>query len=141
MFVHGGVLPEHADYGLERINQETADWLMGKSGDRMPDFLAGRKAVVWAREYSAGKFAPVHLVHSGVAGGPLHDGHHVRCCSSGSSLGCLHGCHLTQTLTSGTPGAEDARRCECDTLRQALAKIPGATRMVVGHTIQVSCSL
>ena len=55
VFVHGGVLPEHADYGLERINQETADWLMGKSGDRMPDFLAGRKAVVWAREYSAGK--------------------------------------------------------------------------------------
>lgn len=83
LFVHGGVLPEHAEYGLERINQETSNWLLGKVED-MPEFLAGRSGVVWAREYSA----------------------------------------------------EDARRCDCDTLRRALAMVPGAARMVVGHTIQ-----
>lgn len=29
LFVHGGVLPSHVEYGLERINQETRAWLMG----------------------------------------------------------------------------------------------------------------
>ena len=33
--------------------------------------------------------------------------------------------------------AEDRQRCECDVLERALAKLPGAERMVVGHTIQV----
>lgn len=83
VFVHGGVLPQHADLGLERINQETRAWMRGET-HRMPSFLSGRQAIVWAREYSA----------------------------------------------------EDRQRCECDVLEQALAKLPGAERMVVGHTIQ-----
>lgn len=29
LFVHGGVLPSHVEYGLERINNETRAWLMG----------------------------------------------------------------------------------------------------------------
>lgn len=33
--------------------------------------------------------------------------------------------------------AEDRERCECEMLQKALAMIPGAKRMVVGHTIQV----
>jgi hypothetical protein len=66
LFVHGGVLPSHVEYGLERINRETRDWLMGKppgssggggssssssSGKRLPppEFLRGADAVVWAR--------------------------------------------------------------------------------------------
>jgi hypothetical protein len=67
LFVHGGVLPEHVEYGLERINRETRDWLLGKppgssssgggssssssSGKRLPppEFLRGADAVVWAR--------------------------------------------------------------------------------------------
>ena len=31
---------------------------------------------------------------------------------------------------------EDEGRCDCGALRQALAMLPGASRMVVGHTIQ-----
>ena len=58
LFVHGGVLPEHAEYGLERINRETSEWLLGKVPD-MPEFLAGRRGVVWAREYSAGMPLPL----------------------------------------------------------------------------------
>ena len=32
--------------------------------------------------------------------------------------------------------AEDERRCDCGALEAALAALPGARRMVVGHTIQ-----
>lgn len=56
LFVHGGVLPEHAKYGLERLNSETAAWLAGQA-QGMPDFLGGRSAIVWAREYSTGVHA------------------------------------------------------------------------------------
>lgn len=34
--------------------------------------------------------------------------------------------------------AEDRQRCDCGVLEQALAMLPGAERMVVGHTIQVT---
>jgi hypothetical protein len=30
LFVHGGVLPSHVEYGLERINAETRAWLLGQ---------------------------------------------------------------------------------------------------------------
>lgn len=89
LFVHGGVLPQHVDYGLDRINQETQSWMLGQdesNGSKMPSFLSGRSAVVWSRAYST----------------EAHD------------------------------------RCDCDTLTKALGMIPGAERMVVGHTIQGS---
>lgn len=84
VFVHGGLLPHHVDYGLERINKETQDWMLNGSPKDMPRFLSGRKAVVWARDYSH----------------------------------------------------ENEEYCDCDALKDALSKVPGAKRMVVGHTIQ-----
>ncbi|KAL3146397.1 hypothetical protein ABBQ32_003079 [Trebouxia sp. C0010 RCD-2024] len=84
VFVHGGILPSHAEYGLERINRESQEWISGQNPQQEPAFLGGRSAVVWAREYSA----------------------------------------------------EDASRCDCSALQEALGKISGAKRMVVGHTIQ-----
>eukprot|EP00878_Enallax_costatus_P033380 GHUV01036806.1.p1 GENE.GHUV01036806.1~~GHUV01036806.1.p1 ORF type:complete len:197 (+),score=61.27 GHUV01036806.1:608-1198(+) len=55
LFVHGGVLPSHVEYGLDNINSETREWLMG-GADRPsqkrappPKFLRGADAVVWAR--------------------------------------------------------------------------------------------
>lgn len=84
VFVHGGVLPQHVAYGLERINAETQEWMLSGSQRSKPRFLMGRSAIVWAREYSA----------------------------------------------------EREERCDCETLEAALAGIPGARRMVVGHTIQ-----
>jgi hypothetical protein len=50
VFVHGGVLPMHLDYGVDRINQEVRDWLLGK-GDP-PDFIHTSKSPTWARNYS-----------------------------------------------------------------------------------------
>ena len=51
---------------------------MGNTGTRGPDFLDGRNAVVWARDYST----------------------------------------------------EDASKCDCEALQEALSMIPGAKRMV-----------
>ena len=58
LFVHGGVLPMHARYGLERINEESRAWMNG-SMPQMPSYLGGRQAVVWTRDFSAGRL-PLH---------------------------------------------------------------------------------
>ena len=39
LFVHGGLLPSHVDYGVARINEETQAWMMGQAGDAPPRFL------------------------------------------------------------------------------------------------------
>ena len=50
VFVHGGVLPEHVEYGLDRINAEVRLWLLGKGP--APTRVLERGSVVWARDYS-----------------------------------------------------------------------------------------
>ncbi|KAH7279835.1 hypothetical protein KP509_37G039300 [Ceratopteris richardii] len=55
VFVHGGVLPSHAKYGLEKINDEVSSWILGKGGKFGPRYLHGRDAIVWARRYSETK--------------------------------------------------------------------------------------
>jgi len=51
VFVHGGVLPEHVAYGLERINRETRAW-MQKGPLAAPASIASERAPVWVRDYS-----------------------------------------------------------------------------------------
>lgn len=51
VFAHGGVLPEHVDYGVERLNREVRIW-MGGERRRPPRAAAGKNGVVWTREYS-----------------------------------------------------------------------------------------
>jgi hypothetical protein len=113
LFVHGGVLPAHVEYGLERINRETRAWLLGQdpasassssssdsaSSSRSPDssskrypppaFLRGADAVVWARNFSA----------------------------------------------------REEARCDCDTLQEVLGALPGARRMVVSRVNRRSVGL
>ncbi|MDH4036228.1 MAG: metallophosphoesterase [Candidatus Krumholzibacteria bacterium] len=50
VFVHGGVLPEHVTYGLDRINTEVRAWLLGEGP--MPEIILARGSPVWARDYS-----------------------------------------------------------------------------------------
>lgn len=50
VFVHGGVLPDHVTFGLDRINREAQDWLRGKT-DR-PEILVGPESPQWTRLYS-----------------------------------------------------------------------------------------
>jgi len=50
VFVHGGVLPKHVAYGLEKINAEVRGWLLGESPQ--PDSILVAGSLVWARNYS-----------------------------------------------------------------------------------------
>jgi len=49
-FVHGGLLPAHLAYGLERLNRETAAWLRGDGPE--PAIFQQRNDPVWARHFS-----------------------------------------------------------------------------------------
>ena len=50
VFVHGGLLPEHLDHGLENINEEIRAWLSGEGPE--PEWIHGRGSPVWTRQYS-----------------------------------------------------------------------------------------
>jgi hypothetical protein len=50
VFVHGGVLPEWAAYGIERFNHELRCWLEGHAS--MPALLWRRDTPLWSRDYS-----------------------------------------------------------------------------------------
>lgn len=50
VFVHGGILPAHAQAGLETINAEVQAWIRGESEPPV-DWISG-EAPVWTRLYS-----------------------------------------------------------------------------------------
>jgi len=51
VFVHGGVLPRIVDYGVERLNQETRQWIRGDDPCPPEPLLAG-DGPVWSRHFS-----------------------------------------------------------------------------------------
>lgn len=50
VFAHGGVLPEHVEYGIDRINAEVRAWMKGE-GRVNPELIASDDAPVWTRAY------------------------------------------------------------------------------------------
>jgi hypothetical protein len=50
LFVHGGVLPAHASYGLARANEQTRAWMRGELA-ALPPILDGDQAPIWTRAY------------------------------------------------------------------------------------------
>jgi len=50
VFVHGGVLPSHAEYGIVAINEQTQAWMRGE--DDEPEVLDGSDSPIWTRDYS-----------------------------------------------------------------------------------------
>ncbi len=52
VFVHGGVLPHHAEYGIEKINAEIRAWLRGEGEE--PEWVRGPDTPIWTRLYSRG---------------------------------------------------------------------------------------
>ena len=50
VFVHGGVLPLHLDYGLDRINEEVRQWLLGAG--EPPAFIHTKDSPTWTRAFS-----------------------------------------------------------------------------------------
>jgi hypothetical protein len=54
VFVHAGVVPRWARYGVERINREVSQWLLGQAPE--PDSALGvddGDRVMWTRQFSA----------------------------------------------------------------------------------------
>lgn len=52
VFVHGGILPKHIAYGIDRINDETRAWLLGEKSEP-PRILLQEDGPIWSRMYSA----------------------------------------------------------------------------------------
>lgn len=50
VFAHAGVLSQHVDYGVDRINREVRDW-MAKTSSGAPAVVMGEDAPVWTRLY------------------------------------------------------------------------------------------
>jgi hypothetical protein len=53
VFVHGGLTPRYADYGLARLNAEIRCWLRGQT--RAPAHLEDPNGPTWSRHYSMGE--------------------------------------------------------------------------------------
>jgi hypothetical protein len=49
-FVHGGILPDHVDFGLPKINRHTREWMRGER--EFPDIMDGDDSPIWTRAYS-----------------------------------------------------------------------------------------
>ncbi|CAN4118132.1 unnamed protein product [Withania somnifera] len=52
VFVHGGLLPKHVEYGFEKVNEEVRDWICGVKGRVPRDLVRGRNSIVWLRKFS-----------------------------------------------------------------------------------------
>ena len=50
LFVHGGILPEHAEMGLDEMNRSIQAWL--RNDDPQPEWIRGDRSPVWSRLYS-----------------------------------------------------------------------------------------
>ena len=50
VFVHGGVLPDHVEHGIETINSETQAWMRDETEE--PAILDGSDSPIWTRDYS-----------------------------------------------------------------------------------------
>jgi hypothetical protein len=57
VFVHGGLLPEHLEYGIERINREVRAWMRG-TVRQPPPSVASERSLVWVRDYSLDPVSP-----------------------------------------------------------------------------------
>jgi hypothetical protein len=54
VFVHGGVLEEHVNYGLGRINREVQQWMLAPGSAPAPAVVANDRGPIWLRLYSDG---------------------------------------------------------------------------------------
>jgi hypothetical protein len=51
LFVHGGILPEHVEWGLDEMNEAVRAWLRGEIPQ--PEWIRGDLSPVWTRLYSS----------------------------------------------------------------------------------------
>lgn len=81
VFLHGGVLPKHVQYGIDRINDEVRDWLLGRRGE-CPSIVRSEDGPVWTRIYSAApgkeECATLHDVLASMGAKRMVVGHTVQ---------------------------------------------------------------
>lgn len=66
VFAHGGVVPKHLEYGLERMNAEVSNWMRGTKP--LPRALAGDDTPFWDRTYGeSASDADCHLLEGVLA--------------------------------------------------------------------------
>jgi hypothetical protein len=51
IFVHGGILPKHVRYGLDRINDEVRAYMLGQR-PHAPEIVEASDGLIWTRLYS-----------------------------------------------------------------------------------------
>lgn len=49
-FVHGGITPAHLEYGLEKLDRQTSEWLAGRGA--CPALVHTGESPTWERDYS-----------------------------------------------------------------------------------------
>jgi len=54
LFVHGGVLPGHLEYGIETINTEISEWMEGIGQEPNTEYIRDEDHPIWSRHYSDG---------------------------------------------------------------------------------------
>ncbi|KAL3506857.1 hypothetical protein ACH5RR_032239 [Cinchona calisaya] len=52
VFAHGGLLPNHVEYGLEKVNEHVRDWILGVKEKVAGELVKGSNSIVWTRKYS-----------------------------------------------------------------------------------------
>jgi len=57
LFVHGGVLPGHLKYGVDRLNSESADWMRGNRATP-PSPVLDPDGPLWTRVYGGPTLSP-----------------------------------------------------------------------------------
>ena len=69
VFAHGGLLPHHSKYGLQRINDEVAAWMNGShaadGSAPSPPFpaMGDSNSVMWNRTFGKEKVSPYDRLH------------------------------------------------------------------------------
>lgn len=64
VFAHGGLLPHHVKYGLQRMNDEVAEWMSGRQGtdgsSPVPPFpaMGDGNSVMWNRTFGKERASP-----------------------------------------------------------------------------------
>jgi hypothetical protein len=52
VFLHGGLVQKHVQYGIDRMNREVSAWMDGTSRD-LPAIVTAEDGPIWLRRYSA----------------------------------------------------------------------------------------
>jgi hypothetical protein len=133
VFVHGGVLPAHVEYGLERINAETQRWLLGDAGG---DSSGGAAKGSGSSSGAGGDGSSPRSswLFGGRAGAAAGGGGGAAPPQQPPpqpppAPGFLRG--ASAIVWAREYSARDEARCDCDKLEAVLGAMAGAKRMVV----------